>query len=83
MPAKRYRFHCTDGHQAVFDLGGHLIGPEILIRRYAERVARGMMDSYGRGLDWSDWIVDVHDADGKRVITLEFSDLQEVPRVAA
>lgn len=74
MPVERYRFHCTDGHDAVIDRSGRAIGRQILVKRHAERVARTMMEASDSRIDWSGWIVDVHDAQGRRALALPFAD---------
>ena len=72
MAAGRYRFHCTDGVNVEVDGAGKRAPNEGYIRGFADRAARAVMERYGPGLDWSDWFVDVHDANGRRVMTLAF-----------
>ena len=82
MPAERYRFHCTDGHHAVFDRSGRVVRNSLLVWEHAERVACEVMGRCAGRLDWSEWIVDVHDAKGRRVGTLAFSAIREMRRAA-
>lgn len=74
MAAPTYRFHCTDGHVAIIDPRGIAIADPAQIRPCAADAARFAMERVGAGLDWSDWIVDVHDAGGRRVLVLAFRD---------
>lgn len=82
MPVERYRFHCTDGQHAVFDRAGRWVRNRDLIWSHAERVARDVMRNWGGHLDWSDWIVDVHDSGGRHVGTLDFTDVREERQAA-
>lgn len=76
MSGIRYRFHCTNGEDAVFDQAGRLVWNEAELLRCARRVAYGLMRGASAALDWSDWIVDVHDGTGQRTMTLAFEDLR-------
>ena len=76
MAAGHYRFHCTDGQHAVLDRAGKRLKDDGQVYAYAERTALEVMASCGGRLDWSDWIVDVHDAKGQRVLILAFSDVR-------
>jgi hypothetical protein len=40
------------------------------------------MERVGAGLDWSDWIVDVHDAQGRRVLLLAFREVLPLAKAA-
>ena len=51
MPARRYRFHCTNGHELVTDLEGRTCQSAMQVRRHADRVALALMES----VEWSDW----------------------------
>lgn len=77
MTSRNYRFHCTDGHVAIIDTVGVIVSDERQLRRYAERAAHFAMERVGRMLDWSDWIVDVHDCFGRRVLMLAFEDVND------
>ncbi|GEP04261.1 DUF6894 family protein [Methylobacterium oxalidis] len=80
MTARAYRFHCTDGHVAIIDAHGVRVPSEAQLWTFAEQAARLAMERVGRGLDWSDWIVDVHDSGGRRVLTLAFRDVRDTLR---
>ncbi|GEL44747.1 hypothetical protein MEX01_53380 [Methylorubrum extorquens] len=68
----RYRFHCTNGLECVFDAVGNDIRiPERLPRR-AEEVAQSVMRSLDDQEDWSQWHVSVHDLSGRRVLVQPF-----------
>ena len=82
MAAGHYRFHCTDGQHAVLDRAGRRLKDEEQVYPYAERTALEMMASCGGRLDWSDWIVDVHDGEGRRVLILAFSDVRTSRKAA-
>ena len=74
---KRYRFHCTDGHDAMFDLSGRLVGRQRELRAYAEAAARTLMRGVGAGAEvlWSKWAVEVYDAAGRRRMLLPFTEI--------
>lgn len=82
MAANPYRFHCTDGTHAVLDRTGKRLRNQDEVFRQAGRVARAVMESCGGRLDWSDWIVDVHDARGRRVMIVAFSDAAQQRQAA-
>lgn len=75
MVARRYRFHCTDGRDAVFDLSGRLVQRERDLRSYAEHAARALMRGGGTHVAWASWAVDVYDPLGRRRMTLPFADV--------
>ena len=81
-PRSHYRFHCTDGHVAIIDPTGIAIADRSQIHFHAVEVALHAMERVGAQLDWSDWIVDVHDAGGRRVLLLAFCELMRVARAA-
>ncbi|KQP30026.1 hypothetical protein ASF49_15325 [Methylobacterium sp. Leaf104] len=78
----RYRFHCTDGHVAIIDPKGLALADPTQVRFHAVEVALHAMERVGAGLDWSDWIVDVHDAQGRRVLLLAFREIMPLARAA-
>ena len=82
MPVERYRFHCTDGEHAVIDRAGRWVRNPEQIWSHAERVAREVMSSCGGKLDWSGWIVDIHDGKGRRAGMLNFIDVRDERRAA-
>jgi hypothetical protein len=63
----RYRFHCTNGSECVFDAEGAEIRVPARLPLRAEKVARSVMRTLGDGTDWSEWRVTVHDLKGRRV----------------
>lgn len=76
MPAKLYRFHCTDGHDLVADLRGRRLPTVALMRLHAERVALDLMTG-GTRLDWSAWYVEVYDEKGRAVLAKAFTDVRD------
>ncbi|WP_407069925.1 DUF6894 family protein [Methylorubrum extorquens] len=74
VTVQRYHFHCVgrDG-DAVFDLAGRWVPRLRALGPQADRVARTLM-SGALDTDWSDWLVDVHDARGRRVLVRAFTD---------
>ncbi|RVU13192.1 DUF6894 family protein [Methylobacterium oryzihabitans] len=72
MKAGTYHFHCTDGEHAVLDREGRYLRARNDLQAEAARAARAIMDRVAGRLDWSAWIVDVHDAEGRRALTLDF-----------
>ena len=68
----RYRFHCTNGHECLFDAtGAELRMPASLTDR-AQQVAREAMRTLEDRADWSDWRVAVCDLKGRRVLLQPF-----------
>ena len=74
MQAGTYRSHCTDGRRAVLDLHGRYLRARSDLYAEAVRTARSIMSRCAGRLDWSDWIVDVHNAAGRHVLTLAFEE---------
>ncbi|MBB5764193.1 hypothetical protein ABEV34_14020 [Methylorubrum rhodesianum] len=71
---ERCHVHCTDGLDVVFDLKGRAVSDEDL-RPVCATVAFELMQSCAAPLDWSAWIVDVHDAYGQHVMTMGFDEI--------
>ena len=71
--ARRY-FHCTNGRELAIDREGVAMRSEDRIRSHAARVVQDAMASCGSSFDWSGWMVDVHDANGRRVLQLDFAE---------
>ena len=68
----RYRFHCTNGSECVFDAKGTDIRvPSRLVDR-AQQVAREVMDTHVDQADWSEWRVTVCDLQGRPVLRQPF-----------
>jgi hypothetical protein len=68
----RYRFHCTNGVECVFDdIRNDIRVPDRLTRR-AEQVAQDVMRSLNDQADWSEWHVSVHNLNGRRVLVKPF-----------
>ena len=82
MAAARYHFHCTDGQDAVFDRTGRWVRNPELVWSHAERTAREIMAGCKWRLNWSKWIVDIHDGSGRHVGTLNFTDVREQRQAA-
>lgn len=74
--ARLYRFHCIGAGDAQFDLQGSWMPSRAAIRAHADRVALVLMND-GKHLDWTGWIVDVRDTNGRRVMLREFTDVGE------
>lgn len=82
MPMRLYRFHCTDGHALVTDLRGARLANAAQMRVHAERVALGLMERVAERFDWSEWQVEVYDAQGRRVWIRAFPDVDVDVRAA-
>ncbi|WP_425488795.1 DUF6894 family protein [Methylobacterium brachythecii] len=80
MPARRYRFHSTDGRDAVFDLTGRLVERQRELRSHAVDVARRLMERRASGVDWSCWTVEVYDATGRCAMYVPFVEACRGPR---
>ncbi len=74
MSQERFHFHCTDGTDVVFDLLGRVVSEEDL-RPVCVSVATELMQECAALVDWSAWIVDVHDAYGQHVMTFGFDEI--------
>ena len=72
--ARLYRFHCIGAGDAQFDLEGSWMPSRAAIRAHADRVALTLMIG-GKHLDWTDWIVDVRDINGRRVLLRAFTEV--------
>jgi hypothetical protein len=74
-------FHCTDGVDLVLDRTGQDIRTKREIHRRACAAAGRLMSAVPPGLDWSNWIVSVHDWHGSQIETVPFPEA--APRRAA
>ncbi len=78
VPTRLYRFHCVGPHgEAAFDLRGRRLPTLAQVRAQADRVALALMES-GEA-DWTRWIVDVHDGEGRRVLVRPFTQARIRP----
>ncbi|KAB1069227.1 DUF6894 family protein [Methylobacterium planeticum] len=82
MRVERYRFHCTDGEHVIVDQAGRPLAGPGEVYAAAESTALALMASCGGGLDWSGWLVDVHDVRGRRALLLGFRDVRGARRAA-
>lgn len=78
----RYRFHCTDGHLVIMDLKGLAIVDRNQVRFHAVEAALYAMERVGAQLDWSDWSIEVHDAQGRPVLVLAFREVMPLSQAA-
>ena len=67
----RYRFHCTNGSECVFDAMGDDIRVPSRLTARARQVAQDVMQKLDQ-TDWSSWRVSVHDLKGRRVLLQPF-----------
>lgn len=65
----------------MFDLTGRWVPRLQTLSPQADRVARTLMASAPEA-DWSAWLVDVHDARGRRVLVRAFTDARPENRTA-
>ncbi len=77
MPTRLYKFHCAGPGDAVIDPRGCRLPTLAQVRAHADRVALTLME--GRDADWTRWIVDVHDARGRRVLVRPFTAVRVGP----
>jgi len=76
----RYRFHCTNGSECVFDARGTDIRVPTRLAIRAQQVAREVMRTRAEAVDWSGWRVAVCDLKGRRVLVEPFrSDRDDRP----
>jgi hypothetical protein len=68
----RYRFHCTNGSECVFDAKGADIRVPSRLMDRAQQVARAVMDMHEDQADWSEWRVTVCDLQGRPVLLQPF-----------
>jgi hypothetical protein len=66
------RFHCTNGHECIFDAGGAELRVPASLTSRAEQVARDVMRTLDDRADWSEWRVAVCDLKGRRVLLQPF-----------
>ncbi|GJE75614.1 MULTISPECIES: DUF6894 family protein [Methylorubrum] len=80
MTVQRYHFHCVGGGgDAVFDLAGRWVPRLQALSPQADRVAAALMAA-APDTDWSDWLVDVHDARGRRALMRPFAEVRSRER---
>ena len=73
----RYRFHCTNGHECLFDARGAEIRVPASLTDRAQQVAQQAMCTLDHRADWSradwsEWRVAVCDLKGRRVLLQPF-----------
>ena len=73
--ARLYRFHCVGVGDAELDLNGCWMPSRAAIRAHADKVALALMTGDNR-LDWTDWVVDVCDLKGRRVLLRAFTEVR-------
>jgi hypothetical protein len=79
----RYRFHCTNGLECVFDVQGRDVRAPARVLAHARRVAIDVRHRLAGQTDWSEWRVSVHDLAGRRVLLQPFERLAEDTALAA
>jgi hypothetical protein len=65
-------FHCTDGLDFVLDRVGQNTRSQQDVHLRACLVANRMMRSVGDDVDWSNWVVSVHNRRGMMVEVVPF-----------
>lgn len=68
----RYRFHCTNGLECVFDARGTEVRASARLIERACKVAADVRRTLANRTDWSEWRVSVHDLTGRRVLVQPF-----------
>ena len=79
----RYRFHCTNGLECVFDARGAEVRAAGRLSARAERVAADVRRALANRTDWADWRVSVHDLTGRRVLVQPFEAVRDRVKAAA
>ncbi|MGH1570685.1 DUF6894 family protein [Methylobacterium sp. P31] len=79
----RYRFHCTNGLECVFDARGTEVRATSRLIARARQVAADVRLSLANRTDWSEWRVSVHDLTGRRVLVQPFEPAMDRVKVAA
>ena len=79
----RYRFHCTNGLECVFDARGTEVRAATRLVDRARKVASDVRQSLANRTDWSEWRVSVHDLSGRRVLVQPFESAADRIKVAA
>jgi hypothetical protein len=74
VTVQHYHFHCVGGGgDAVFDSSVRWVPRLQALGPQADRVAQALMDQ-APGTDWTGWLVDVRDAQGRRALMRSFED---------
>jgi hypothetical protein len=71
MPARFY-YHLTDGRDLVIDNTGRPTRSKKDVEPLAFSVAASFMRVAPGGIDWSEWLVSVHDRKGSMVAVVPF-----------
>ncbi|MBE7248161.1 MAG: hypothetical protein INR63_24715 [Actinomycetospora chiangmaiensis] len=79
----RYRFHCTNGLECVFDARGREVRASSRLVERARQVAADVRRSLANRSDWAEWRVSVHDLTGRRVLVQPFESSLDRVTVAA
>jgi hypothetical protein len=75
VPKGVYWFHCVGPEDAVFDQQGCQLPTLAQVKVQADRVAFAVMDH--ADADWTRWIVDVRDTNGRQVLTRAFTEARD------
>ena len=68
----RYRFHCTNGYECLFDATGAELSLSASLTDRAQQVAQQAMRALDDRADWSAWRAAVCDLKGQRVLVQPF-----------
>lgn len=69
---RRYFYHLTDGTSLIIDREGRRFSSRLRAKAEAVSYAERMMQEAPPGVDWSGWLVSVHDARGHAIANLPF-----------
>ncbi|MBA9066211.1 hypothetical protein GGQ91_005638 [Methylobacterium fujisawaense] len=78
----KYRFHCTNGLECVFDARGTEVRAAARLVDRARKVASDVRQSLANRTDWAEWRVSVHDLSGRRVLVQPFEGASGRARAA-
>jgi hypothetical protein len=70
--SRRYFYHLTDGTCLVLDKKGHWTRSRSMVEPFAASAAGKLMSGMPGPVDWSDWLVSVHDQDGCLIAVVPF-----------
>lgn len=70
--ARRYFYHMTDGTSLIIDRNGRRFSSRLRAMAEAIGYAERTMQEASPGVDWSGWLISIHDDNGMAVANVPF-----------